>query len=67
MLRILAIVASLGALTGCYVEPVATAPAGVAYVGPAYPAPAVGYAWRYHPRYGYGWWHPRRGWYRGWR
>jgi hypothetical protein len=47
------------------IEPIEP-PIGVAVV----PAPAVvpgpGYAWRYHPHYGWGWWHPGHGWYR-WR
>ena len=42
-------------------------PAGVVYVAPAYPAPAIGYVWSYNPRYGWGWFHPRYGWHRGWR
>jgi hypothetical protein len=56
-----------------YVEPavVYTAPApppsGVVYVQPAYAMPAPGYAWVYHPRYGWGWHHPHHGWHQGWR
>ena len=34
------------------------APPGVAYARPAYPLPGPGYAWAYHPRYGWGWRHP---------
>jgi len=37
------------------------------YVAPTYRRPARGYAWNYHPRYGWGWYSPRRGWHRGWR
>lgn len=40
---------------------------GVVYVAPTYPAPAVGFLWEFHPRYGWGWRHPHRGWHRGWR
>ncbi|VVE09165.1 hypothetical protein PMO31116_02514 [Pandoraea morbifera] len=61
----------LGAsLSGCVVapvEPAAVAPAGVVYVAPVGVAPGPGYAWRYHPHYGWGWWHPRYGWHRDWR
>ena len=42
-------------------------PPGVVYVAPAYPAPAVGFVWEFHPRFGWGWRHPQRGWHRGWR
>jgi hypothetical protein len=42
-------------------------PNGVVYVAPTYPAPAVGFIWSYHPVYGWGWFHPHRGWHRGWR
>lgn len=59
-------------LTGCVVvpasvEPVYAAPSGVVYVAPTYAAPAVGYAWQYNVRYGWGWRHPGYGWHRGWR
>ncbi|MBT2335373.1 hypothetical protein J7E49_15825 [Variovorax paradoxus] len=57
-------------LTGCVVapaQPVYTAPPGAAYVAPTYVSPGVGFVWNYHPRYGYGWHHPRYGWHRGWR
>ncbi|MEQ5843928.1 hypothetical protein BWP39_29180 [Paraburkholderia acidicola] len=59
----------VGALSGCVVAPVepAAPPAGVVYVAPVEVAPAPGYVWRYHARYGWGWWHPHHGWYRGWR
>jgi hypothetical protein len=58
------------ALSGCIVAPVRpayAAPAGVAYVGPAYAVPGPGYAWAYHARFGWGWHSPHRGWHRGWR
>jgi hypothetical protein len=42
-------------------------PAGVVYAAPSYPAPAVGFVWAYHPRFGWGWRHPEHGWHRGWR
>jgi hypothetical protein len=41
-------------------------PPGVVYVAPNYAAPAVGYAWEYHARFGWGWRHPNYGWHRGW-
>jgi hypothetical protein len=60
------------ALGGCVVapplaQPAYGAPPGVAYVEPYYAMPAPGYAWAYHPHYGWGWHHPRNGWHRGWR
>jgi len=47
-------------LTGCTV--------GVrpSYIGPSYVSPGVGYYWRPHPVYGWGWYHPVYGWHRGW-
>lgn len=57
-------------LSGCIVapaRPVYEAPAGVAYVAPAYESPGVGWVWAYHPRYGWGYHHPQYGWHRGWR
>lgn len=42
-------------------------PPGVVYAAPTYPAPAVGFIWEFHPRYGWGWRHPQHGWHRGWR
>jgi len=42
-------------------------PPGVVYMAPVYPAPAVGFVWEFHPRFGWGWRHPRQGWHRGWR
>ncbi len=42
-------------------------PPGAVYIAPTYPAPAVGFIWAYHPRYGWGWRHPAHGWHRGWR
>lgn len=39
----------------------------VAYVAPTTRAPAYGYEWRYHNRYGWGWLHPQYGWYLGWK
>lgn len=55
-------------LSACIVVPpharVHEAPAGVVYVAPDYPAPAPAYVWEYHSNYGWGWHHPRYGWYR---
>nr|WP_107938087.1 hypothetical protein [Burkholderia sp. MSMB0856] len=56
-------------LSGCVVatgEPPVVAPAGAVYVAPVGAMPGPGYSWRYHARYGWGWWHPRYGWHRGW-
>lgn len=47
--------------------PSGVVPPGVVYVAPTYPAPAVDFIWDFHPRYGWGWRHPQRGWHRGWR
>jgi hypothetical protein len=59
-------------VSGCIVappapHPVYAAPPGVVYVAPGYASPGVGYAWEYHPHYGWGWHHPHYGWHRGWR
>jgi len=60
------------ALGGCVIAPLPVAqpgygaPAGVAYVAPTYAIPGPGYAWAYHPHYGWGWHHPQYGWHRGW-
>jgi hypothetical protein len=43
-----------------------TAQAGtsvVVSVGPNGPVPAPGFVWRFHQGYGWGWYHPRYGWY----
>ena len=48
------------------VEPAYVAPPGVVYVRPTYVMPGRGYLWRYHARYGWGWYHPAYGWHRGW-
>jgi hypothetical protein len=42
-------------------------PVKVNNVRPAYPMPSPGYVWRRHPRFGWGWFHPRVGWHQGWR
>ena len=42
-------------------------PPGVVYLAPTYPIPEVGFVWSYHPGHGWGWFHPERGWHRGWR
>jgi len=43
--------------------PVGYCPTPVAvYVAPSYVLPAPGYGWLYHPKYGWGWHHPNRGW-----
>ena len=41
-------------------------PSGVDYVAPTYNAPGANWAWAYHPRFGWGWHHPERGWHRRW-
>lgn len=58
--------AAIVANGGHPVPPVYVAPAGVAYVAPTYAIPGPGYNWAYHPRYGWGWYHPGWGWHRGW-
>lgn len=50
-----------------YGGPVYAAPPGVVYVAPTYAMPAPGYAWQFHGRFGWGWFHPSHGWHRGWR
>jgi hypothetical protein len=60
-----------GLLSGCVVAPAGpppgvVVPAGVVYVAPDYAAPAPGYVWVHHARYGWGWHHPQYGWHRGW-
>ncbi|HXE21720.1 MAG TPA: hypothetical protein VN617_05235 [Rhodoferax sp.] len=55
-----------GYVAPAYVEPVAP-PVGVVVIGPTYASPGPDWAWRYHPRYGWGWFNPHRGWHRGWR
>ncbi len=83
MSRALGLLSMLVLLSGCVVQPAVVAPApppravvvpagvvvppGVVYVAPGYPAPGAAYVWGHHPRYGWGWRHPNRGWHRGWR
>jgi hypothetical protein len=65
------------ALTACVIEPVRpavqvrpiydTPRASMIYIAPNYARPAPDYEWRRHEHYGWGWQHPNRGWYRGWR
>ena len=75
-MKSVAIITGMLLLAGCVVAPVparvappvaVVAPPGVVYVRPAYPLHGPGYAWAYHPRYGWGWRHPAYGWHRGWR
>ncbi|MDI9333053.1 MAG: hypothetical protein QM533_01625 [Cytophagales bacterium] len=49
-----------------YTQPVPPPP-GTIYVQPAYAAPAIGFVWAFHPRFGWGYVHHQRGWARGWR
>ncbi len=67
---------ALASMSGCIVAPARgygggggeyVAPAGVVYVAPTYASPGAGWAWQYHPRYGWGWHHPEHGWHRGWQ
>ena len=46
--------------------PEVVVPVGVVYVARTYAAPAPGYVWAHHPRYGWGYRHARHGWHRGW-
>ena len=39
-------------------------PSGVDYLAPTYNAPGANWTWAYHPRLGWGWHHPERGWHR---
>jgi hypothetical protein len=56
------------ATSGCVVAPAPPgAVEGGVYVAPTYASPGPGYLWERHPRYGWGWHHPERGWDRGWR
>jgi len=75
-MKSVAIITGMLLLAGCVAAPVPVrvappvaviAPPGVVYARPAYPLPGLGYAWAYHPRYGWGWRHPAYGWHRGWR
>jgi hypothetical protein len=45
-------------------RPAYVVPAGVVYVRPTYAMPAPGYLWHYRAHGGWGWYHPRYGWYR---
>jgi hypothetical protein len=72
----LAGIAAILAASGCVVAPAHEyrygadgyyAPAGVAYVAPTYESPGPGWGWRYHEKYGWGWYHPEYGWHRGWK
>ncbi|PPD40829.1 MAG: hypothetical protein CTY16_16830 [Methylobacter sp.] len=56
-------------LSGCALQPVARHPVtrGISYKQPTYRQPGPGYSWQYHPRQGWGWRHPTRGWDKGWK
>ena len=61
---------TVAALSGCVVVPpraVVVAPSAGVYVAPTYASPGVGWAWEFHPQFGWGWHHPEHGWHRGWR
>jgi hypothetical protein len=75
--RSVAALAVLLAATGCVVAPPYGGPvygevapvygeAPVYSTAPTYISPGIGFIWQRHPRYGYGWHHPHRGWHRGW-
>ncbi len=67
---VLPILILASAFSGCVIAPARggyAAPAGVVYVEPTYASPGEGYAWEYHPSYGWGWHHPQRGWHKGWQ
>jgi hypothetical protein len=62
--------ATLAAMSACVVAPARhgyVQGGGVVYVAPTYASPGVGWAWEHHPREGWGWHNPDRGWHRGWR
>jgi hypothetical protein len=70
IIAILPVVLLTTAFAGCVVAPARGGyggPPGVAYVEPSYASPGPGYAWEYHPSYGWGWHHPQQGWHRGWQ
>lgn len=54
---------SVLSISGCAVDSVYPRP----YVAPNYSMPSPAWSWRMHPREGWGWSHPDRGWHRGWR
>ncbi len=62
MLRLLSALALAGLVAGCDVYPVVPA-ATVVAVRPVGVAPGPGYGWRFRAHYGWGWYHPRYGWY----
>jgi hypothetical protein len=63
--------AILATTSGCIVAParpvMVAAPAQSVYAEPTYASPGVGWAWEFHPAFGWGWHHPQHGWHRGWR
>ena len=66
-------IAVLSGASGCVVAPVQPRAVVVVpqrvlvQVEPSYASPGVGWVWVSHPRHGWGWRHPSRGWHRGWR
>jgi hypothetical protein len=69
-IAILPAVILAASFSGCVIAPARpayVASAGVTYVEPSYPSPGAGYVWERHPRYGWGWHHPERGWDKGWQ
>lgn len=66
MFRFASAAVCLGLLSGCevYGPPVAVVtPSGVVAVAPVGVVPGPGYVWAYRGGYGWGWHHPRHGWY----
>jgi hypothetical protein len=65
-----ALAATLISLSGCIVAPTrhgAVVEAAPVYVAPLYASPGVGWVWKFHSVYGWGWHHPQYGWHKGWR
>ena len=62
MLRLLSAMVFVSLVAGCEVYPVVPA-AGVVVVHPVGVAPGPGYGWRFRETHGWGWYHPRFGWY----
>ncbi len=65
MKKLIILISFIALVGGCVAEPAVVTPTAI--VKPTYAVPGPGYSWRYHPHYGWGWYHPRLGWHLGWR